>query len=348
MSDLALWGWKDDNVISKDGVAYVKDPSGQNARITQRVKAQPWRQYHLSIRVKTKEFSGTPDPKFMDGNGRWLCSDYLKVAKTQGWTDYHVVFNSQGCAEATLYLECWDGKTGELWWDDAKLGEVAFLNLVRREGAPLLVTAAGNSLVEGRGFAKLSDPLMGIKPYNGVLIVWHEPPLLEKKLPDDTRLLASYYRAATVHDDQAVICPSEPRAVLQLRDQAKRVNALGEPSGSMMSHDEVRVWNHCASCRAWGLSAGEPLAENARTCVNILREIDPAARIYVWSDMFTPHHNARDHYCLACGDFAGSWEGLPGDGGRHVYDMGEQLRGYGGVFPYCQEWGKMRCGQPSP
>lgn len=36
----------------------------------------------------------------------------------------------------------------------------------------------------------------------------------------------------------------------------------------------------------------------------------PGADIYVWSDMFDPHHNARDRYYLVQGTFKGSWEGL--------------------------------------
>lgn len=311
MSDLSQWGWKDETVTAKDGAAYVKDPGGMNARITQKVKVQPWRQYHLSVRVKTQNFSGTPEAKFMDAAGRWLCYDFLKVEKTQDWTEHHVVFNSQEGTEALLYLGCWDGKTGELWWDDAKLEEVAFVNLVRREGAPLLIMANGKPLTEGRDFEPLADPLMGSKPYNGVFTVWHEPPVLKTKLPDGTRLTASFHHAATVHDGQACICPSEPATVLQLRDQAQRVNALWQPAAFMMSHDEIRVWNQCAACRARGLSAGGLLADNARTCVNILREVNPKARLYVWSDMFDPHHNAHDHYYLARGDFAKSWEGLP-------------------------------------
>jgi hypothetical protein len=311
MSDLSGWSWKDATIISKDGAAYVKNPAGQNARLVQEVKLQPFRQYHLSVRVKTKDFSGTPEAKFMSPAGHWLNLDFLKVKRTQDWTVHHAVLNTQEHSAAKLYLGCWDGKTGELWWDDAKLEETAFMNLVRREGAPLLITADGRALVEERDFEKLTDPLMGTQPYNGVFTVWHEPPVLRTRLPDGTRLLANYYHAVTVYDDQACICPSEPRSIAQLRDQARRVNALWEPQRIMMSHDEIRTWNHCAACRAKGLSAGGLLAENMRTCVAILREVNPRARLYVWNDMFDPHHNAHDNYYLARGDFAKSWEGLP-------------------------------------
>jgi hypothetical protein len=77
-----------------------------------------------------------------------------------------------------------------------------------------------------------------------------------------------------------------------------------------MSHDEIRVLNWCAACQKRQLDAGAILADNVRTCIRILREVNPGGRIYVWSDMFDPHHNAHKDYYLVRGDLAGSWEGL--------------------------------------
>jgi len=58
------------------------------------------------------------------------------------------------------------------------------------------------------------------------------------------------------------------------------------------------------------LTPGAILAENVRACTGILKEVNPGGRIYVWSDMFDPNHNARDGYYMVNGDLAGSWEGL--------------------------------------
>jgi hypothetical protein len=73
------------------------------------------------------------------------------------------------------------------------------------------------------------------------------------------------------------------------------------------------VLNWRDACRRRGLDAGALLADNARTCVNILREVNPGGRIYVWSDMFDPHHNAHKDYYLVRGDLSRSWEGLDKD-----------------------------------
>jgi hypothetical protein len=47
-----------------------------------------------------------------------------------------------------------------------------------------------------------------------------------------------------------------------------------------------------------------------RACIRLLREVNPGGNIYVWSDMFDPHHNARTNYYLVRGDLSGAWEGL--------------------------------------
>ena len=312
-SDLKLWNWKDDHVVADNGAALIKDPKGQNARIVQQLTLTPFRQYHLSVRIKTAAFRGTPEVKFI-ADQLVLNHNYLGVKPTQDWTTHHVVFNSLKHTNGALYLGCWGGNTGSLWFDDAHLEEVGLLNLVRRDGAPLAVTREnGQPLVEGKDFEPLSDPRMGNKPWKGAYDVWHEPPLIRTALPNGTRLRVSYYHAATVHEDQAMICPSEPRTIELLRDQARRMHAAFQAKGYMMSHDEIRIFNWCAACQKRNLDAGALLADNVRTCVGILKSINPGGRIYVWSDMFDPNHNAQKNYYLVRGDLGGSWEGLDKD-----------------------------------
>jgi hypothetical protein len=309
-ADLSQWSWKDATVMGSGGAALIKDPKGQNARIVQKLKLTPFRQYHISVRVKTQEFHGTPEVKVI-ADGQTLNYNSLGVKSTQDWNTHHVVFNSLEHREFTVYFGCWGGGTGALWFDDAKLEEVGLLNLVRRPGAPLSVKSeSGKTLLEGKDFQKLLDPRMGNKPWNGAYDIWHEPPLIEISAPDGTRLRVCYHHAVTVHEDQAMICPSEPRTLELLRDQARRVHSAWQAKGYMMSHDEIRVLNWCEACQQRHLDAGAVLAANVRSCLEILRQVNPGGRIYVWSDMFDPNHNAQKNYYLVRGDLAGSWEGL--------------------------------------
>lgn len=309
-SDLSRWDWKDETVRSDNGTALIKDPKGQNGRIVQKLKLTPFRQYHLSVRVKTEAFQGTPEVKVLAGD-KVLNYDFLGAKSSQDWTRHHVVFNSLENTNANLYLGAWGAQTGSLWFDDARLEEAGLVNLVRRDGAPFSVKREdGTALVEGRDFEKVVDPGMGTKPWNGAYDVWHEPPVIRTPLPDGTRLRVSYYHAVTVYDGQAMICPSEPKTLDLLRDQARRMHAAWGAKGYMMSHDEIRVMNWCAACERRHLSAGAMLADNVRSCIRILREVNPEGRIYVWSDMFDPNHNAHKDYYLVRGDLAGSWDGL--------------------------------------
>lgn len=314
-SDLSRWTWKDSNVVADNGAARVTNPNGANARIVQQLTVQPFREYHISVQVKTTNFLVAPQVLVLAGN-QTLNYNYLGVQRTQGWTTHHAVFNSLSYTTVNVYFGVWGGSTGSLWWDNAAIEEVAFLNLIRRPGAPLSVrTENGTPLVEGTDFATLTDPLMGSVPYAGVYDVYHTPPQLHpvSSLADGTRLRASWYHAVTVYDGQAMICPSEPATLNLLRDQAQRMQAAWGARGYFMSHDEIRVLNWCAACQARGLDAGPLLADNVRACIGILRQVNPGGRIYVWSDMFDPNHNAHANYYLVRGDLSNSWRGLDSD-----------------------------------
>ncbi len=50
-----------------------------------------------------------------------------------------------------------------------------------------------------------------------------------------------------------------------------------------------------------------------RTCAGFLRQVNPGGRIYVWSDMFDPNHNAHANYYLVRGNLTNSWQGLDSD-----------------------------------
>lgn len=312
-SNLKDWHWHDETVSEDGGAALIHDPAGRNARIVQKLKLAPFRQYHVSVRVRTSGFEGTPEIKAL-ADGKSLVFSNLGVKPTQEWTVHHAVFNSLSNTEVTLYFGVWDGRRGSLWWDDARIEEVGLLNVVRRPGAPLKVrTEDGRDLQEGADFDPIRDPGMGAKPWSGCYDIWHTPPVIKTKLPNGTRLRVSYEHVVTVYDGQVNICPSEPKTAELLRDQARRVHALFGAKAYFMSHDEIRCLNWCDACQRRKLDAGAILADNVRTCIGILRDTAPQAKIYVWSDMFDPTHNAVKDYYLVRGDLAGSWEGLAPD-----------------------------------
>ena len=308
----ADWDHRDASV-SADGV--VRNPAGKLARFWQKVRVHPFRQYHVSIRIRTKDFTGTPRIVVL-GDGRMLNYNLQGVKPTQDWTEHHAVFNSLGSREVRVSFGCWDGQSGEAAFADPKIEETGLLNVLRRPGAPLAARREGDddALDEGSDFERVADPRLGREEEPGGYSEWHEVPAIRTSLPDGTRLRVSYYHMLRFPDGgQVMICPSEPKTVELLRDQARRLQRLFHPKAFFMSHDEMRVSNWDASCTRRNLTSGGILAENARTCIRILRDLNPAARIYVWSDMFDPNHNAHDHYYLARGGMDLTWEGLDPD-----------------------------------
>jgi len=288
----------------------------QHCRLAQLIKLQPRRQYAISFWVKTDGLSpADAEVKVLkpDGNGS-ICFQTFHVDKTQGWKRYDLVFNSLENREARLYLGSWSGKRGRLWWDDLKVEEIGLVNVLRRPGCPIAVRGEnGTTYEEGRDYLPILDPLLN--PWNA----YHEQPVIKltatSRIQDGTKLRVSYYHSLVVYQDRVTSCLSEPKIFETWRQEVKRADELFHPSGFLMSHDELRVMNQCASCQNKKMTPGELLAWNVRQAAQIIRDVRPDAEIWVWSDMFDPMHNAVDHYYAANGSLAGSWKGLDKDVG---------------------------------
>jgi hypothetical protein len=292
--------------------------SGGNARVAKKLAVSPWRQYHASVWIKTREYESAGSVRLfaMGADGKVLSHSNLGVKREQEWTEHHVIFNSLDNREVRIYCGTWGGRGGQLWMDDLAVEETAFVNLLRREGCPFVVRdPAGTTYMEGKDFAELRDPKMGHVPWAGGYEVWHEPPQLTtprgSRIKDGQSLLVDFSHTVTIYDNQVTCCLDQPQVFEILEDQVRRVDQLFSPKTYFLSHDEIRVANWCGSCRKEGRTAGSLLAQNVRRCVEVIHNISPEARMCIWSDMFDPSHNAIGDFYLVNGDLSGSWEGLP-------------------------------------
>lgn len=315
LANRKAWGFIDESLVSENG-ALRSGPTEGNARLSQKLQVQPFRQYHVSVRLKTADFKGGhAEIKAIAGGGAQLNHTFLHEQPTQDWRTHHVTFNSLEHSEVQLYFGVWGGHKGTLWWGEPRLEECGLVNVLRRPGAPLIVkTEAGKLLKEGSDFASVADPKLGHVPYAGEFEPWHDaPPLRVRGLADGTRLRVSFFHPHLINEGQMCACVSEPAFNALLQRQAGDVHKLWSAPGYMMSHDEWRVLNWDAACQSRRLTPGQIAADNVRTCTGILNTTAPGARVFVWSDMFDPHHNARPNYYLVNGDLTGSWEGLAKD-----------------------------------
>lgn len=294
------------------------NPAG-NCRLNQRLTLRPFACYRLSCWAKTADLKkGEFRLLALGKNGRALSFFDSRLKPTQDWTAYHVIFNTLEETEVQLYAGIWGGTTGTLWIDELAIDELALVNVLRRDGCPLTVRRADGTVVEeGKDFLPVTDPQLGRAPNLGDYGFRHPnlPIRLTEnsRIQDGDRLHVSWYHPVPTHEHQVMCCLTEPKIYDLLRDQARRVHELLQPETYFLSHDEIRVAGWCRACQQAKQTPGALLAANVRRCTEIIKEVNPKARIVVWSDMFDPNHNAVDRYYLVNGTLAESWQGLPAD-----------------------------------
>src|SRR5439155_853976 len=117
-------------------------------------------------------------------------------------------------------------------------------------------------------------------------------------IADGQRLRVSYYHGMATEDAQVSTCMSDPRLYDFWRDQAQRLDALLAPQKFILNFDEIRAGGTDWACKQRGMTMAQILGDSITQAVNILREVNPAAQIYSWSDMLDPTHNAHGNYYL--------------------------------------------------
>ena len=293
---------------------FKADNGSGNARVMHALKVRPWQQYRVQFWLKTDHVQGDLRCFAMAEGNKVLSFMDLGSQPTQDWTKHTIIFNSQGFDKCTLYTGCWSGGTGKFWLDDFSVDEAGFLNVLRRPGTPLkLETESGKVLEEGNEFDKVADPKLGITPWPGEYTYDQAMPLIKTRLPEGTKVFASFTHAVGTDLGKTTICPSEPKTMETLASEMKAVNDLWKPKGLFLSHDEIRVANECPLCVSRGMTPGEIYAQNLRQCTNMGKKLVPGGMMLVWSDMFDPSHNAHDDYYLSNGTWAGSWKGVASD-----------------------------------
>jgi hypothetical protein len=301
----------------------IENPPGRspalNARLIQPLAVRPHACYRFSAWVKTRNYQGGSAFRLLalgGEAGQPLTFHEGGLEPNQDWKRIDVVFNSLKHDRINLYIGVWGPFEGQVWIDDLALDEMSLVNLLRRPGTPVTIRNASSNVVyqEYQDYSPIIDPLLGRVPYDGEYEFEHDPPILSipngSRIQEGDQLLVSWYHPVLTHGSQVMCCLTEPRVDAILLDQLERVERLWNPRTYFLSHDEIRVANWCAACQARNQTPGQLLADQVRRAVNLVRKVNPSARITVWSDMFDPFHNAVDRYYLVNGTLEGSWLGL--------------------------------------
>ncbi len=298
--------------------ALVIDSRG-NSRYRQEVKLRPWRQYHISIWVRSQGFRGPANLEVVDWWHRNVVPFYteLPVEGTKDWTKLDFAFDSRDTTSAYLYFGVWGNSSGIVWFDDVSLEETALVYVERRAGAPLRVSDAGSGVVyrEGRDYDRVFDPALS-PPHVVFRDSYHEP--VTVTLPPGSAMrpgqhvLIDYYAVFPIPvSNQVGMCLTDESVFRWIRRNTQALKAI-VPSDAevLLSYDEMRQMNSCASCRARHLSAGQLLAWNTDKVTGITERLLPGRELYVWNDMFDPFQNARPNFYYVEGNLSGSWKGL--------------------------------------
>ena len=295
--------WMDSDIRFSHDEARTVNPPG-DARLVFSMAVHPFWAYHLRVWIKTKSFTGRPHIEVLAGrHNRNLQFEDLVVARTQTWHRCDVVFDSLKYRHVRIYLGSWGAARGELAWKDWSLAVAGLVNPLSRPGAPTRIAG----FRPGVNYIMPHDPLLGRDPYPGEYSAWHHPVAIRfiTPVPDGTVVKVSWYYPPIIYAGEVAGDIQSPAYLHLLANQAVSIRSMFHSRHYILSIDELRVmgWD---STGAGDHSAGWILARTTRYC----RRLFPGDRLYTWSDMFDPLHNARNHYFLVHGSLRGSWRGL--------------------------------------
>jgi len=230
------------------------------------------------------------------------------VPSTTGWKEIRWGFNSLWYDNVRISIGVPPGRPAKAWVDSVRVEEIGLLNVLRRPGTPVTVRdeAGGTVYQEGRDYERIEDPQLTFR------FDREGPPIrlaAGTRIRDGQRLRVSWYHGFSINAGQTTICMGEPKVYEIWRDQVRRIHAALAPPRYVLSMDEIREGGTCEACR--GRNMGELLGECLTRQFRMIREVNPKADVWVWSDMLDPNHNARGNYYLVQGDYTGSWKHVP-------------------------------------
>jgi hypothetical protein len=290
---------------------FTANPHG-HGRVMQTVKVHPHRCYRMTFWVKTEGLQPVDAFQVLAlAENRELAPRQFHLQADGDWRKISMLFNSMNHDRIRLYAGLWGGKSGKLWLDDWSLEEVGPVNVLHRPGTPVTVRSDDGAVTyqEGKDYGPLGD--VNFRPWRDEGEAAPLKILPGSRIHEGERLRVSWYHSMLIHDSQVTVCMAEPEVYEIFDHEAKLLAERLHPHRVLLNMDEIRMGGTCRACQ--GRNMGELLGRCITRQAQSLRRYSPDARIYAWSDMLDPNHNAHDNYYLVDGDFTGSWRHVPKD-----------------------------------
>lgn len=291
---------------------FRNSPHG-HGRIMQEVTVKPGYAYRLELMLKTEDLQPSGIFQFLvlrnDDKHATVASTRPPIKPTMDWQTMHFDFINFADETLLVYVGVWKAVSGKFWIDDMSLKEQGSLaGIVRRKGTPLTLTNADGTVTytEGRDFAEIRNDAR----LEAITI------LDRNAIKDGDELRLNCYKAPFIGHGwgrQISLCMSNPALFEYYERQAKLMMEIVPSTRVLLSMDEIRNGGGCLTCRQSGRSMAEILGACVTRQHDILKAVNPAIEVLVWSDMFDPDHNAHDNYYGVVGDFTGSYKYIPKD-----------------------------------
>lgn len=331
----AAWLMKNrENIVycAEEGSFRMTGGKKKEYRISLPLTVKPFQHYRFSCLIRTEGVprnnginlfvdGGMPDGTRVSLNYRHL-TKWDRIGMTQKYIRYSITFNTLECRSITLYAGAWNLGEGIVRFKDFKLEPAGFINVVRRDTTPVIVTLQDGKTVcrEGVDFQRIEDPRLGSSPRKGLFNDRHDAPEIQipsgSRLKEGDRILVSYHHAL-LSQKSALFCLSRPEFMELMKDDIRRLQTAVRPDGWLLNIDEVRAYGYDPDCVKSGKNAGEALACCVRELHGFLRKISPDSAVYMWNDMFCPYHNAQPgryyYFVRGRGSLAPSPDSLPKD-----------------------------------
>ncbi|MFC1537292.1 hypothetical protein ACFL4P_00530 [Gemmatimonadota bacterium] len=316
-----------DTETRKDGKSslrfedFGKHPE-EAGRLSTEIEVKPHRLYRMSCWIKSE---GMDESKpFSSGNLRFQATApdkrplewmNINMPASGDWVRVVEAFNSREYEKVRISIYASSEQQGRFWVDGLEVEEMGMVNLLRRPGTPVTVRGETSGVVyeEGRDFDKVIDPELDFR-------FEHDGPAIKllpgSRIAEGERLLVSFYHGTYVYDGQVTLCMSEPELYDIWRANASLMQQQLGSNKYFLHMDEIRNGGACKACMDRNLPMHQILGDCITKAHAMLREVNPEAEIFIWSDMIDPIHNGSDrrsYYYHVAENYYGSWNYIPKD-----------------------------------
>ena len=284
-------------------------------------KVKPFMLYRVSLELTGE--AGDPEEFIRvtsSGGKRWNSRSNPVTVKQGDKTVVMTMFNTLEGEQISVRIT--PGKGGTI--SNLKIEPAGMLLILRRPRIPLTVTSEDGKTAykEGEDFKKVEDPIVMVRPFPGEFPIDHPAPTIQltpnSKIKDGGKVLVSFWHHQRIYNDQDCMSLEDPATWEFLEKEIAGTARIWTTGAYFLSYDEIRVGGWEPMPDPAIKTPGQLLAWHFKKAYNLVKQYAPDAKVYTWSDMFTPFHNAypfekKGYYYLVNGNWDGAWEGVPKD-----------------------------------